>query len=132
MEKTISIRPTKSDWINLNNMNNNCPHITTGKYAGFYWSLHHAAANGADWISASKKIHAQVIDDTSEDIPEIIRLTVNKEDFEMVAVQIREQLNLQRIKTSYLIRLVIANFYNCQKQDIQTSTSHHIFDLPTA
>ncbi|MCR5339271.1 MAG: hypothetical protein K6E75_12025 [Lachnospiraceae bacterium] len=106
-----SIQFTKNDWIgiqDIKNMNPLCENHSTVLNQGF----RDARTNGIDFKAVKKfdfKSDAEIEVDPSE-YAAAKSFTVEEEDFSFVVEEFKRQFDVDRVRISYLARLVIANY----------------------
>ncbi|MCR5337538.1 MAG: hypothetical protein K6E75_03175 [Lachnospiraceae bacterium] len=106
-----SIQFTKNDWIgikDIKSMNPLCENHSSVMNQGF----HDARTNGIDFKEVTKynfKSDSEIEVDPSE-YASAKSFLVDEEDFTFVVEEFKRQLGVERVRISYLARLVIANY----------------------
>ncbi len=104
-----SIRLTKDDVIGLQEIINHDPRVEKGQSEALYYSFKDAAANIPNW-SVVAKAKFRIKNDVEidpDDYSNIRTFIIEEQDFDKVLRSIKEELNLNKPRFSYMARLCI-------------------------
>ena len=102
-----SIRPTKEDAIGIQKIIEGDMRVEKSPSEALYYAFKDAADNIPDWNAIKKLSFNDECDVDDAAYGGTMSFTVDEHDFEIVVESLKQQLNIEKVRISYMTRLCI-------------------------
>lgn len=103
-----SYRPTREDAVGVQKLIEKDPRIEKGQSEALYYAFKDAAEDIPDWAEIAKvKFEEDTDVEIEPDYSNTRTFMVDENDFEVVVDSFKSQLNIQKVRISYMTRLCI-------------------------